>query len=549
MVRGVVVLLTVAALALAGGCKAALGGVTSGRFRGSDSWRYLDRFCFDGTAGGFDAEFLFPSHHEPSLLLYFLDQGQEDEWGGWNDVYNGEQNCSERSAAARHTSGKVYDLADRKHRANVELIDGVTMIRAKVSAKVTSSRSRWFFFAVGNCPSVCSDEFCVGGVDMYWSFNFTNGDGGNFYFGADESSVLATALSFLLLYVGLGYYAYRVRSVLQSLRKYHATVALLVFSIGCTIMRLVCETVGFVSYRRTGVTRESATTLAMVLASFSEFSLVLMLMLIMKGWTIVRRKISANGRMRLSIYLMVYAAVYWVCIVYYNKAVDPANIVYVYDTAPGYVLVALRLVLVVWVLRAQKLTLKKYNSKRSFYNKFTSLAALWAVSLPLLVMLNFAVAEYFRAKLLYGLELGILFVTHSVLILLYNPAVGRSFPFHATTTTMLHGNSARKSQFGYGSLNDAHLRQAADISRRIKHGISILQTFSVDLTTFLEEIDPLEDDLVDKDEELPGSNTAAVANGVARKVAPRGRKKRHVEPPPRNTETQKVTKQHVVAPA
>ncbi|CAK9099824.1 Transmembrane protein 145 [Durusdinium trenchii] len=491
------------------------------QYRGSDSWVFLDRFCFGKEDGRFDGEFLFPAGQRPTLMLYYLESGIENEFGTWEKLYDGELNCTEKAAIARDTSGSVFELDSLAYSRTIEMIDGKPFLRARVRNQVVTSRSRWFFFAVGNCPSACEEEFCVGGVDLFWSFNFTNGQGSNMYFGADQDSVWATCVTFFALYLGLMAYSLYVRLLLLGRRKYHVTVFLLIASIWLTFGRLLCDLILYTVYRNLGEFLQVQSTMSMVLAGTAEMLLLVMLMLIMKGWTIVRRKISANGRTRLSVYVMIYVSAYWTCMLYFTNGVDPANVVYVYDTWPGYILLVLRVGLLIWIIRARSVTVRKYNSKRAFYQKFTALACMWAVSLPLLVGLNEILPEYMRFKLLYALELLILFLTHAVLISLYNPQIGASFPFHATTAAMLHNKSGAARGTGAStaaglaaaSLNDIQLRQASEIGRRIKHGLSVLHAFSNDLSTFLEEIDPTEQELLNNDEELPGSHGNATSPG------------------------------------
>lgn len=469
----------------------------------------MDRFCFDAGNNFLEGEFLFPSSNRPSLMLYFRDQRGDTQFGSWETVYNSNLNCSERYEIAANSSGVVLNLSQIGFFSSYETIDGVTYTRSKIGTKVVTSRSRYFFIAVGNCEPNCDSTFCEEGVELYWSFNFTNGNEANFYFGADQSGMWETSIAFFTLYIVFMFNGRRVRSLLLKERKYHVTVKLLMFSIFCTQARLFCDMIVYTVYRNNGKNPPSVFEgFGLVFAGLAELALILMLMLIMKGWTIVRRKISGNGRMRLTIFLTVYMAAYFTCVLFYKTGVDPADVVYMYDTWPGYILIILRFFLLVWLWRANRITLAKYNSKIGFYRKFMIFASLWTICLPVLAFLNYAIDEYFRAKLLYALELGILAVTHATFIILYNPNFGTSFPFHATTSSMLHG--ATKSA-NSSNLSDIHLRQATEISHRIKYGINVLQNFARDLSVFLEEIDPSEEDLIDKDEDLPGALSAVVA--------------------------------------
>lgn len=74
-------------------------------------------------------------------------------------------------------------------------------------------------------------------------------------------------------------------------------------------------------------------------------------------------------------------------------------------------------------------------------------------------------------------------------------------------------------------MKDIRLRQASEITRQIKHGINIFSSLSSDLGTFLEEIDPLVDELEHNDEDLPDASLARSSDIKS--------KRRNVVPPPK----------------
>jgi hypothetical protein len=376
---------------------------------------------------------------------------------------------------------------------------------------------------------VCKDgtSVCEKDLDVMWYFNFTNGESSNFYFGADQSSVFLSSAVFLVLNLLLVCHMLYVRHILINMRKYHLTVKLMFGSVLCSFARVAIDLLYFSEFRATGKSNKTWSIIGTVFASMADFLMVLTFMLLMKGWTIVRRKISANGRTRLTCFFLLYISVYWSCWIYYQYGIDRALVVYVFDSWPGYVLISLRIVLALWILRAYFVLRSKYEVKKGFYKKFTALTFVWVVSVPLMVLINYMVAEYMRFKIIYAFELSVNFITQSVIVSMYNPKsilFGSSFPFHATTTAMLLGRSGTNKSQRTG-LSDTQLRQATEISRRIKRGVIYLQSFANDLLSFLEEVDPAEEELLNNDEDLPGmqsSDMNIVSNKKRRCVEPRG---------------------------
>merc|ERR1712232_75751 len=126
------------------------------------------------------------------------------------------------------------------------------------------------------------------------------------------------------------------------------------------------------------------------------------------------------------------------------------------------------------------------------------------------------------------------FLVHAALLFMYDPSswfCNASFPFHATTTQMLHGRSKSKSSNDNGpsGFENVRLRRAADLARRIRQGVATLQSYAIDLLSFLEEIDPADDELEYVDEDLVTEDRNRAAQSGNK---PNNHKKRNVVPPP-----------------
>ena len=117
-------------------------------------------------------------------------------------------------------------------------------------------------------------------------------------------------------------------------------------------------------------------------------TLLLMCILLAKGWTIVRRKLRARARVRIGVYMTVYASIALMSIAWTESSYKAGLVIYFYAMPPGIILGALRGGILIWFSYATFITVKNYPNaqRRLFYTKFYSLFVLWIVALPIQVI-------------------------------------------------------------------------------------------------------------------------------------------------------------------
>jgi hypothetical protein len=262
-----------------------------------------------------------------------------------------------------------------------------------------------------------------------------------------------------------------------------------------------------------------------IFSGLSEFCLLLHLILVAKGWTIVRRKISASGRVKIAVYMTAYVMIYIASVVYYAVYTDPGEVTYIYDTPPGLLLVLCRFAAFGWLQYSLYTTRRNYKGKRRFYQKYNLFASTWILTLPVFVLINRALDVWVRAKVMLLLNSCVSMVTHAVLLIMYNPRpffgtfVVKSFPFHATTVAMLRNRKEgdlSKVQSNVGDIfSDFHVNRATELSQKVRQGLAVLQSYTSDLFAFLGEIkqgssDPIADMELGKNH--PASSSQFVTN-------------------------------------
>jgi len=486
------------------------GGIVEGVYRGSDTWLYLDRFVFVPASTEDDKGLMtitldFPDANtsNPALMLFYKgdeEQGVQREFGLWERAYSTDLLCEEKALVAQQKGGIYIPLPGNRPLTRYVDEEGVPRWSVTVTTRMTTNRARWMFITVGNCQPGCGSQYCSNSLDFRYNMTLTNGSGSSRYFSGEKFWFHETAILFVVLYALLTPVMLHTRYALIKERKYHHSVVLLVFSIVTSAASSACYLAFYSSFASSGYESRGVMHAAVVFELLGDFSLLLMTILVAKGWTIVRRKISALGRVRIATYMTLYVVASAACWIYYLEFSDPAEILYLYATIPGMILVFLRIFALGWFSYAMHVTRRKYRQKRHFYQKYWVFVGAWIFTLPVLVALNNIVEMWYRDKIVNLLAHLSTFVCQAVLIVMYSPqapfGVNRHFPFHATTTDALLRSSGSQSGTnkreavvaGANTFDEAHLLRAFQLSQQMRHSVVMLQSYTNDLHAFLDGI-------------------------------------------------------------
>ena len=365
------------------------------------------------------------------------------------------------------------------------------------SAAVHTSRPRWVFITAATCSASCEQgQFCSSGLDIIYTLNMTNGnENGRHYFSADKTWLPTIATFYALLYgIVLLPFSLLIRRQLELQKKYHHTVALLVSSVWLQCVAHSTLAIHYSVYGENGRGFFPLEVYGTLFGTMSDFLLLLMIILVGKGWTIVRRKISASGRVKIAIYMTTYVVCTWSAHLYHVFFVDPAAVVYIYSTTPGNMIVALRVLAFIWLSYSIYTTRRQYNSKKRFYLKFWLIGSYWVLSLPIAIGINSWIDLWYREKFFALVIATWQFSLHFVFLVMYNPGffgrrLNRGFPFHATTNDMMKPRKSEDGVHAAGAsiFTDAHIQKAFKLSQQLRHGVTALQSYTGDLNSFLEE--------------------------------------------------------------
>ena len=385
--------------------------------------------------GYFQFDVSFPTGATPSLLLYY------DGFSDWVETYDGDESCSERKAKAT----VAIDLSRKSAFVDDVRPDDLNRVQKSTGrAYLRSKTNTWFFVVFANCADKCESSTgyhnCQGPLVLGYDFKFTNGaDAEQREFSADEIGTMEAMYAFTAAYGALALWCLHLRERLRRKRKFHHTVAMLCWSVWVQAAGCALGLVHWAIFAQNGLGQPEALRTAIFLWHGADLLLVLLLVLLAKGWTIVRRKISANGRVRVALYMTVLT---WTTVsleLWRVHVHDPATAAYHYESPPGVVLVSLRALMVVWFWYAASTTKRNYRHKVGFYAKFNAIFTLWLMAKPALVVAAVFLDDNERAVVVLIAELALAFAAHATLALMYYPDArcNKAFPFHANSSADL----------------------------------------------------------------------------------------------------------------
>ncbi|XP_063601279.1 transmembrane protein 145-like [Penaeus indicus] len=399
-----------------------------GYLKTAEKWAFLTRFCFlsdDGTFS-FDVEYDIEYAMEKILLYY-------DSPHQWPAVYKSEKNCQEREAVMKRENNQFINLTLVSINSECEVIrhpgDKATY-HCKGSRSFRSVRERWWFIAISNCDS-------TRGLELRYRFTMTNGyDYWHKHFSADEFYILRTDLTALILQLGILFLSLLAASELKNRQLFHSTYRLYMTAVVLQVSGLAFLSLHYGRYGYNGVGLENSKLLGRVLLSIGTVVMVLMLLLMGKGFNITRGRLRQASAVRLTLFMCIYSITYTTLFIYEQLIFDPGEVLYLYESPAGYGLIVLRLL--AWFMFCYNcfFTIKHYPEKSSFFIPFYAFYTLWFISGPIVIIIsNHVIDKWVREKVVNGVELSITLLGHAFFLFLTRPsAANKNFPYHVRTS-------------------------------------------------------------------------------------------------------------------
>ncbi|XP_055304371.1 transmembrane protein 145-like isoform X2 [Sitodiplosis mosellana] len=303
------------------------------------------------------------------------------------------------------------------------------IVRCHNTGTFISSRERWWFIAVANCGN-------NKGLDIKYRFRMTNGNTGDFWhehFSADERLIPPILLCQFIVYSFLVVALFFCTIELKSMHLYHCTYRLFAFSLMMQYIGIVILGIAWIRYGMTGLGPH--TTIGGLLLGVAEIAFLLLLLLMAKGYTITRARLSSCSIVKLTIFINTYIVAYIILYIYQAEAFDPGEVLNLYESPAGFGLSLLRCVSWCVFMISTAATIRKYPEKSSFYYPFGLLGSCWILGGPFLTLIGIGILDaWVRESVMYLTFAMLAFMGHSTFLWITWPSrANKSFPYHVKT--------------------------------------------------------------------------------------------------------------------
>ncbi|XP_064650756.1 transmembrane protein 145-like isoform X3 [Lineus longissimus] len=420
------------------------GKFIKGTLQTTENWVFLTRFCFLSEVGEISFKLDYPEKYAvQSILLYY------DEEAQWAAVYkNKSKDCKAKEAVLSRDNNQIMPLfpyGDPKYywslfdtyqgchvKVNQDGPHNKTELHCKMKLTFKSSRERWWFIAIDNCNS-------TRGLYLNYEITMTNSQNKNlffYHFSADEFYILQVDIAFLLAELLVFALSCYMANILVKRQLFHTTYKMYMAALGFEVLHLLVMVCAYGAYGNDGIERRGVLYFGRIFESISILIFLLMLILMAKGYTITRGRLSQSGAIKIAVFMTAFVIVYAILFIYEAFFFDPGFVLYTYESVPGYGLIGLRLVGWIWFCYAIFFTLKHYPEKGPFYYPFFVFYTLWWFTWPIVALVAMRTLEaHYRQKVVNAITGLTALCGHVFLLILTRPAAANTnFPYHVRTS-------------------------------------------------------------------------------------------------------------------
>ncbi|KAL9647297.1 hypothetical protein ABK040_011664 [Willaertia magna] len=381
-------------------------------------WIYLDQFAFDELGaekpGIINWEFYDIDKKDPnalrnlSILLY---DDQDYSWPKMWEYINNQPRDNVSCVELRKYAKRVFDLN----------------AYPKISIEIEEGNIHFWYLALDACDRDSSAYKGQPSSFIEMTFNWLNP--GSFFqqqFSKDRQGLLEIHITFVPLYTIMTLvYLFSVVQLFRA-RSLHFIIRIFYASLVSYWFGRILELIHLVKYGYDGDGIPFFDDMAIAFKLVADFLMILLLLLIASGWTVTTSYIRYFKWISTVavIFGVFYLALFtWAQI---QLALVVTTEDYIYDTVPGIMIAALRVPTAAFFLFVLIKTHKEETNtaKLIFYKVVGALYTVWFISLPIIVIISFAVKASYRAKVVEGISLSVDLLSYvgMVIILWYSLA-------------------------------------------------------------------------------------------------------------------------------
>ncbi|XP_044007748.1 transmembrane protein 145-like isoform X2 [Aphidius gifuensis] len=382
-----------------------------GRLETNKNWEFLARFCFLTERGSFHYDFMInrtsKNNGNVNLLLYY------DAPSQWPSVYPSNRTCEDKQSILKIEQGQIVPLSADDY----------------ASSSVSGCRK------IADCSSDT-------GLNVTYNISMTNGPPGSFWkehYSADEFYTLP-----LFIIAGIAYSVLVITSIymaneLRLRRLLHSTFRLYMISMVCQFIGICCGIYSMTYRGLTGFDVKKIILLGFVFRAWSETSYTLLMLQLAEGYTITKSHLPISQLWFNTWFIFGMVFLQLGLLTYQNEVFDPGLVLYIYESGPGFCLMALKVI--AWVLFTYYCfkTCQEIKTKYEFYASLLSLGSIWFLFHPLTVLIiTIVIDKWIRESVVQAASLWIIFIGHAFFLWLIRPSSSNiRFPFHIRTTQVV----------------------------------------------------------------------------------------------------------------
>jgi len=199
--------------------------------------------------------------------------------------------------------------------------------------------------------------------------------------------------------------------------------------ISIEIITLVLEVLHYYVYSLNGKGVPALLVLANLVDIPHQVIFMGLVLLISKGWTISTMHVAPRRLLNAVLFLLSVA--YVALFLWGTLGEDPASVLYIYESAPGYIIIALRLLILFYfgfnIRKSYICESRHQKTKKQFYLIFGVGYAVWFIAMPLTVLFAHYAHSWVRQRSVTILTLCIDLCSYAGFAVLFRPFRANKF--------------------------------------------------------------------------------------------------------------------------